>query len=53
MTRYLLPGIGFMLLLAGMPAAAQEEGSTETLWGTWAYDTASSGQYKLEIDPES
>ena len=52
MTRHLLPGIGFALLLAGMPAAAQEEDSTETLWGTWADDTASSGQYKLEIDPD-
>ncbi len=43
MTRYLLLGLGFCLLLAGLPAAAQEEYNTEALWGTWADDTASSG----------
>ncbi len=46
MTKYLLSSIGFVLLLARMPAAAQEEDNPETLWGTWADETASSGHYQ-------
>jgi hypothetical protein len=52
MTRYLLRCVGFLILLSGMPAVAQEEYNTEALWGTWADDTASSGLYKLQIDPD-
>jgi len=49
MTRYLATCLGFLVLLAGLPAAAQEEYHTETLWGTWADETASSGTYKIVI----
>jgi hypothetical protein len=52
MTRYLLRCVGFLILLSGMPAVAQEECNTEALWGTWADDTASSGLYKLQIGPD-
>jgi hypothetical protein len=52
MTRYLLPCLGFVALLAGMPAAAKEEYNSEVLWGTWADETASSGEYKLVITPD-